>query len=278
MKILILGSHGIVGSGLIKYLKDINCDIIEWDIKMGQKYDLCDDNNYYFLENTIKLVDFVYFLAYDVGGAKYISVNDIQFLNNNIKIMLNVFTLLHKYKKKFIFASSQMSNMYDNIYGSCKHIGEHYTKMLNGLIVRLWNVYGYEKASIKSHVITDFINMANKNSIIKMRTNGKEKRQLLYNEDCGEVLYILLIQYDNFIEEERYIIDITSFEWISIYELAKLIKKIYIEKFNKNVVIIKGEKEDDTHIKLNIPNNYIQQYWKPKISLEDGIKKSFFSE
>jgi nucleoside-diphosphate-sugar epimerase len=53
------------------------------------------------------------------------------------------------------------------------------------MIVRLWNVYGYETA--RTHVITDFIRMAREGRI-DMRTNGKESRQFLYADDCCKCL------------------------------------------------------------------------------------------
>ena len=71
--------------------------------------------------------------------------------------MANAFGLIEKYKKPFVFASSQMSNMSYSPYGVLKRVGELYTKSLGGLIVKFWNVYGIEKDMNKAHVITDFI-------------------------------------------------------------------------------------------------------------------------
>ena len=51
----------------------------------------------------------------------------------------------------FIFASSQMSNMsHTHRTVLMKRVGELYTKSLNGLIVKFWNVYGIEKDMEKS--------------------------------------------------------------------------------------------------------------------------------
>ena len=94
---------------------------------------------------------------------------------NNLLIMSNVFSLLKKHNKKFIFASSQMSNMDFSPYGTLKRLGEDVTKSLNCLYVKFWNVYGIEKDLNKAHVITDFVLMALKTNKIKMLTNGMEK-------------------------------------------------------------------------------------------------------
>ena len=141
----------------------------------------------------------MYFLAFDVGGSTYLKKyqNTYEFVSNNIKIMNNVFDLLKESDKPFIFASSQMANMLDSNYGLLKAIGESYTRALDGLIVRFWNVYGYESSPEKSHVITDFIEMARNNGEIKMRTDGQEERQLLYGDDAAYCLHILANEYGN---------------------------------------------------------------------------------
>ena len=72
-------------------------------------------------------------------------------------MMVNAFEYIARYKKPFVFASSQMSNMSYSPYGVMKRVGELYTQSLNGLIVKFWNVYGIEKDMEKAHVITDFI-------------------------------------------------------------------------------------------------------------------------
>jgi nucleoside-diphosphate-sugar epimerase len=79
--------------------------------------------------------------------------------------MRNVFDVLERYKKPFVFASSQMSNMSYSPYGLAKAVGESYTKTLGGLVVKFWNVYGVEHDLDKSHVITDFIIKAKKTKV-----------------------------------------------------------------------------------------------------------------
>jgi nucleoside-diphosphate-sugar epimerase len=90
---------------------------------------------------------------------------------------------LDKFKKPFVFASSQMSTMMHSNYGLLKLIGERATESLNGLTVSFWNIYGNETDENKFHVITDFIRMAHNNKEIKMQTNGEEIRDFLYVKD-----------------------------------------------------------------------------------------------
>ena len=193
-KILILGSGGQIGGHLVDFFKlKKEYEILEFDILSGKTFDLRNFNNKN-IEKYIKKSDFIFFLAFDVGGSRYLKKyqKTYNFLMNNLLIMSNVFQLIKKHKKKFIFASSQMSNMDFSPYGTLKRLGEEITKSLNGIYVKFWNVYGIEKDEDKSHVITDFILMAFKKKKIKMLTDGNESREFLYATDCSFGLFISL--------------------------------------------------------------------------------------
>ncbi len=196
MKYLVLGSSGQIGSHLVSHLIHHGEEVVEYDIVRDVKEDLRIYNNN-LLEKYINESDFVFFLAFDVGGSRYLEKyqDSYDFIENNIKIMSNTFSLLEEYNKPFIFTSSQMSDMGYSTYGLCKALGERYTDSIGGLNVRLWNGYGNEKDLEKSHVITDFINKAKNTSNINMLTDGKEERQFLHADDCSRCLHILSKEY-----------------------------------------------------------------------------------
>jgi len=157
MNITILGSAGQIGAYLSEYLKDKGHHVSNVDIVNGPQFDLRVTPNTV-VENAIQYADFVFFLAFDVGGSRYLKKyqHTFEFVNNNTRMMANTFRLLEKHKKRFIFASSQMSNMSYSPYGVMKRVGELHTTALKGLTVKFWNVYGIEKDMEKAHVITDF--------------------------------------------------------------------------------------------------------------------------
>jgi len=272
-KVLILGSEGQIGSHLKMYLKKKNYSVYEFDITNSQKQDLRIFNNLN-CKKLIKKVDFIFFLAFDVGGSRYLKKyqNTYDFVSNNIKLMSNTFELIKKYKKRFIFASSQMSNMTYSNYGILKNIGERYSELLNGIVVKFWNVYGIERDLTKSHVITDFIIKGIKNKKIDMLTNGKEVRDFLYAEDCCNGLEIIMKKF-NQIKKSKKSIDLTTGRYTSILNIAKIIKKILNEK--KIRVIIKPSSNVDTvqKNKKNLPNRFFFKFWKPKYTLENGIRE-----
>lgn len=272
-KILILGSEGQVGSHLKEFLNHRGYAVLEFDLVRNTNEDLRKPGNKK-LEKLIRLSDFVFFLAFDVGGSRYLKKyqNTYDFVSNNIKLMSNTFELIKKYKKKFIFASSQMSNMTYSNYGILKNIGERYSELLNGIVVKFWNVYGIEKDLTKSHVITDFIIKGIKNKKIDMLTNGKEVRDFLYAEDCCNGLEIIMKKF-NQIKKSKKSIDLTTGRYTSILNIAKIIKKILNEK--KIRVIIKPSSNVDTvqKNKKNLPNRFFFKFWKPKYTLENGIRE-----
>ncbi len=158
-----------------------------------------------------------------------------------------------------------MANMSYSPYGVCKTLGEIYTKSLNGLIVKFWNVYGPENDLEKSHVVTDFILKA-KNGIIDMMTDGTEERQFLHAEDCSEALYILSQKYNEIDRDKN--LHITNFEWNTIMDVAKIIHDEIPCK-----IVPSKEKDTVQQNKKNEPDPYILNFWKPRISLKEGINK-----
>jgi len=268
MKNLVLGSSGQIGKELTNYLRNQNQTVFEFDIYNSKYEDLRIHNNI-LLQKLLYESDFVYFLAFDVGGSTYLKKyqHTFDFIDNNIKLMAETFTHLEKYKTPFIFASSQMSNMSFSPYGILKAVGETYTKSLNGLIVKFWNVYGIEHDLEKTHVITDFILQAKHVHKINMLTDGEEERQMLYTEDCCKCLKILSEKYNDISRTEQ--LHITNFEWTKIIDIAKIISKTF-----NNVPIFPALTKDTVQQGYrNEPSTDILKYWKAETSLEDGIKK-----
>ena len=224
--ILILGSSGQIGSHLVNFLKNKKYNVVEFDIERNKKEDLRLRNNP-ILKKKLANADYVFFLAFDVGGSRYLQKyqKSYEFIKNNLDLMSETFELLKKNNKRFIFASSQMSNMPHSNYGILKLIGEKISQTTNGLIVKFWNVYGIEKNISKSHVITDFVLMAIKNKKIKMLTDGNESRDFLYADDCCEGLEIAMKNHTKFIKQ-GISIDIASGKETKIINIAKIIQTI----------------------------------------------------
>ena len=274
MKVLNLGSSGQIGAYLTEYLRKKGHEVIEYDKNLGARYNLTAIPSTW-LESCIKQADFVFFLAFDVGGSRYLKKyqHTFDFINNNTRLMANVFGLLEKYNKRFVFASSQMSNMSYSPYGVMKRVGELYTTSLKGLTVKFWNVYGIEKDMDKAHVITDFIKKGFEEGDFEMMTDGTEERQFLYAEDCCEALETIMENYTDFKPEDP--LHITSFHATSIKEVAAIIMGQF-NLIDKQVKISPGLAKDSVQMdKRNEANSYIMDWWLPQTNMQDGIKAVF---
>ena len=275
MNITILGSAGQIGAYLSEYLKDKGHHVSNVDIVNGVQYDLRVTPNTV-VENAIQYADFVFFLAFDVGGSRYLKKyqHTFEFVNNNTRMMANTFRLLGKHKKRFVFASSQMSNMSYSPYGVMKRVGELHTTALKGLTVKFWNVYGIEKDMEKAHVITDFIRKGFEEGQFEMMTDGTEERQFLYAEDCCEALETIMESYTDFKPEDP--LHITSFHSNTIREIANIIQGCFGLIDKHDVKINSGLAKDSVQMdKRNEADNYILNWWVPKTTIDVGIRKVF---
>lgn len=264
MNCLVLGSSGQIGSALCKYLEREGHNVTEFDIENGEHEDLRIPGA---LDGLLQDIDFVFFLAFDVGGSTYLKTyqHTYEFIDNNALLMVNTFFALKKYNKPFIFASSQMSNMAFSSYGILKSLGEFYTKTLGGLVVKFWNVYGIEHDPRKTHVITDFVQSALTKGEIKMRTDGQEERQFLFADDCCRALLTLAINYNTIGRDKP--LHISSFSWLKIFDIAKIIATMC-----GNVPVIPGVDKDTVQQGLrNEPDPFILEWWSPTTSIQSGI-------
>lgn len=254
-KNLVIGSEGFIGRSLCKYLEKIGEDVVRFDIKRTQEEDIRT------AVIDFKNIDRIYILAWDVGGAKYLYEKSAQKyqLEWNLKLLSNLMPQIEKSEKPFLFISSQLAEECDTVYGVTKRLGEVWTRLLNGVFIRQWNVYGpIEKESIRSHVISDFVTQAIETKEIKMMTTGDEKRQFIYIDDVCKAWHWAL---ENDLKGTY---DITSFEWVKIIDVANIIAKFTGAK------VIPGEivgSTPITPIRGKIPG------WIPEIGLEEGLKK-----
>lgn len=252
---LVIGSSGFIGKYFCNFLEKKGELVTRFDIKNSPTQD-ARHKSFNFSEYSN-----IYFLAWDVGGAKYLYQKESQLhqLNWNLNLLTNLMPQLLQQKSNFLFISSQLAEECDTVYGVTKRLGEVWSNLINGSIARQWNAYGIvEPYNIRSHVISDFIHQAVNTGVIKMLTNGEEKRQFIHMEDISEAW--LFITSNNL----KGVYDITTYEWVKIIDIASYIAN------KTNAKVITGNKIGSspiTQIKNKIPG------WKAKINLYEGILK-----
>jgi nucleoside-diphosphate-sugar epimerase len=252
---LVLGSEGFVGRPLCRYLEAMGETVVHFDIKRSGNEDArC---------TTLDLdgIDRVYFLAWEVGGAKYLYRDDVQFsqLDWNLKLLLNVMPQLRASDIPFLFVSSQLAEERDTVYGVTKRLGEVWTRLCKGVRVRLWNVYGsYEDSTERSHVVADFVHQALENGEIRMLTDGSEVRQFVHVDDVCRGFRTALE------DGLRGLYDVTSFEWVPVRRVADTVAELTGTK------VVPGPGRGSTPltpIMGKIPG------WSPEVSLEEGLAR-----
>ncbi len=277
MKILVLGHKGQIGSAFMDYASSVrNLEVHGLDILgTGSEYaDLARPSER--LQEEISWADCVLFLAYNVGGSKYLKTAEwtFDYVDENYRIMHSVFSICDQMYKPVVFGSSQMATMTHSPYGVMKRVGEFMCKSIDGLNVRFWNVYGIETDPEKYHVITDFVLDALHNGEITINSTGQEKRQFLYSVDCAKALYQVCINYRAIkIDMDLANLDscdISNFEWNTIEDVASTIAdNLGNIKVNTNSNL---ENYVDTQRDImNEPNNILDPYWYATTSLSEGI-------
>jgi len=253
---LVLGGSGFIGANLIRYLHSQGHYSKNLDLKNGPNYDLRK-----ILIKDLKSYTGCFFLAWDVGGSKYL--NNIEYwekqYQNNFALINNIFPQLGESEIPFLFISSQLAGTDNTPYSITKLAAENYCKIMqNATVARQWNAYGsIEAYDLKSHVVSDLVRQALQEKVIKLKTTGEEKRQFVHMEDICDAYMKMLIAGNG----EIY--DVSSKNYISILELANKIGKLTNSK-----VIPGNEIGIDPKVK-EIP--WFPE-WIPKIELEYGLQ------
>jgi len=206
--------------------------------------------------------------------------NEKKYFNNNLKGFQDVLNFCSNNKiKKLIFASS--ASVYGNkdktavkehqsldpghYYAYSKLIGENMLKLYSKInkfdytILRFFNIYGPKSNA----VISTFLAQKLQKKKITIFGNGKQKRDFLYIDDlCDAILKVL---ENKKAKNETY--NLGSGKSISINELKnKLSYKDYINLEKRN---------DDIEVSIaNISKIKKHLNWFPKISIEEGLKRS----
>jgi nucleoside-diphosphate-sugar epimerase len=252
---LVLGSEGFVGRSLCEYLIAQGEDVVRFDIKRSS----AEDGRSALLD--LDGIDQVYFLAWEVGGAKYLykHENQIPQMDWNNRLMQNIFAQLQTARLPFLFVSSQLAEECDSVYGVTKRLGEVWTSLLGGVRVRLWNVFGgVEDVTEKSHVIADFVWQAVQQKEIRMLTTGTEMRQFIYIDDVCRGFHRALT------DRATGVYDITTFEWCSVLETANIIAEL------TGAIVVPGTRVGSTPLtpmRGKLPN------WRAEVSLRDGLQR-----
>ena len=303
-KLLILGASGFIGKNLTIFFskkKDFQLTGTYFrkktfikDVKMAQ----CDLTKKKEADKAIKGMDIIIQAAATTSGAKdilakpYIHVNDNAIINSmvtrsaydyNVKhVVVFSCSVMYQSSKKPLKETdfNPSIDMYPNYFGAgwmkvfVEKMCEFYSKLGRNkyTLVRHSNIYGpYDKFDLeKSHVLAASINkiISCKNNKVTIWGNGKEERDLLFISDLINFVDLVIKKQKN--KYELY--NVGSGQLISINKLINKIIKISGKKITAINDLTK--KSLRTFVCLNCYKAKKELQWSPKISLENGIKKT----
>lgn len=295
-KIYVAGATGLVGSAIVRKLKSEGYENV-----IHHRVDLTDkvDTNHLFKAHE---PDYVFLAAAKVGGILANKNYPISFLETNLAIQNNVikYAYLHGVKKLLFLGSSciypklcpqPIKEEYllsghleqtNSAYAIAKIAGIELLKAyrtekgFNSIALMPTNLYGpgdnfdLETSHVLPALISKFHSAKLENSpSVTCWGTGSPFREFLHVDDLADACVFLMNNY-----ESDQIINVGSGTDISIKELAEKVA---------NIVGYQGEikwdtgKPDGTPKKLLNISKLQKLGWKPKISLEDGIKSTYAS-
>jgi len=304
LNILVTGGAGFIGRWVVKRLLEDGHKV--WvldDLSNGQRKNieefLSNPNFAGFVEGDIKNIpvletlfenkfDICYHLAASINVQDSIDDPGTTF-QNDVVGTFNVLEQCRKHNTKIVFMSTCM--VYDRAndengiteahptkpaspYAGSKIAGENmvlsywHAYKLPAVVIRPFNTYGpMQKSSGEGGVVAIFIRRNLEGLPLNIYGDGCQTRDLLYVEDCAE--FVVRAGYSDRVNGE--IINAGLGRDISINDLALLIAK---------------DKEKIVHVPHIHPQSEIAKLlcnyqkakellgWTPKVSLEEGIKRT----
>jgi GDP-L-fucose synthase len=308
-KIYIAGHRGLVGSAIVKNLKEKGYTNLLY--KTHQELDLINQEGVgTFFEK--EKPEYVILAAAKVGGIVANNTYRANFIYENLQIQNNVIhqSYIHKVKKLLFLGSTciypkncpqPMKEEYlltseleytNEPYAIAKIAGikicESYNLQYgtNFISVMPTNLYGInDNFDLEtSHVLPALLRKMheakiNNQSQVEIWGSGKPRREFLYSEDMADACVFILENLDfkdTYSLDEKEIrnthINIGTGVDISIRELAKTIKKIV---GYEGELYFNDSKPDGTMVKLTDPLKLYTFGWRHKTELEDGIKRVY---
>ena len=294
MKILVTGGGGFIGSHLCKKLVCEGHSVIVVDnFSIGRRSNLREIKNkikifnrnianYNSIKSLFKNVDCVFHLAALADIVPSIE-NPDEYYNTNVTGTYNVLKLsLKNNVKRFIYSASSscygIPKQYptkENAainpqypYALTKRLGEelviHFSKVykLNATSLRFFNVYGPRARTTGTYGAVFGVFLAQKiaKKPFTIVGNGKQTRDFTYVSDVVDAI-IKVSKRKNLTGE---IFNVGSGKTVSVNKITKLLR-------GSTVNIPKRPGEPDITF-ASIRKIFLKTGWKPKISIEQGIK------
>jgi len=162
-----------------------------------------------------------------------------------------------------------------SVYDEAKRFGETITahfyrnNLVDARIIRIFNTYGPRMLKEDMRMIVSFIIQAVKNEPITIFGTGKQTRSLCYVDDTVDGIIKLMFSKNT----KGKIVNVGSSDEHTVLEYAEIVKKI---SNSKSEIVFNEELPKDDPLQRRADTTVAKQLlsWEPKISLEEGVKKT----
>lgn len=300
-RILVTGGAGFIGSHLCGYLLKRNHQVICLDNfftgSMNNIKDFLKDKHFELIEHDItapvylKNIDEIYNLACPASPVHY-QYDPVKTIKDNVFGAINILELARKTRAKVLQASTsevygdpqihpQKETYNGNVnplslracYDEGKRCAEtlfmDYFRQYNLpiKIVRIFNTYGPNMNLDDGRVVSNFIIQALNNRDITVYGNGRQTRSFQYISDLIRGL-VKMMTIDNFAGP----VNLGNPQEIEIIFLAK--KIIQLSKSKSKITFRLLPKDDPARRKPDIVLAQKKLKWRPKVKLDDGLKRT----
>ena len=291
-KILITGGAGYIGSVLAELLLNKGYNVTVYDnlmYKQTSLLHLCNETRFNFIKGDVtnkkqllpQIInnDIIIPLAAIVGApacdaneelATAINYTQIEFIVDNLRkdqqlIMPNT-NSQYGSSDKIITEESPFNPLSHYAVTKCK-AEEYIMDWENGICLRLATVFGSSPRMRTDLLVNDFVYKTITEGCLVL-FQSKFKRNYIHVRDIAETFLFCIRNYDK-LNGQVFNVGLSDAN-LNKMELAKKIKTYY-----PNLVIIENEFSTDIDNRNYIvSNDKLESYgWKPKYSIDDGIKE-----
>lgn len=300
-RILVTGGAGFLGSYLCEKLTEQGHDVICVDnFFTSQKSNvapLLGKANFELIRHDITMplfleVDEVYNLACPAAPGHY-QYNPIKTMKTSLAGSMNMLGLAKRCRAKILQAST--SEVYgdpevhpqpESYRGNVNPIGPRScydegkraaealfmdyrrTHKMPVRIVRIFNTYGPRMHPFDGRVVSNFIRQALKNEPITLFGDGSQTRSFCYRDDLIDAMILMMENEEDFIGP----VNVGNPSEFTIRQLAELI--IRLTGTSSRLITRELPEDDPQQRKPDISLARRKLGWEPKVSLEDGLRKT----
>ncbi len=300
MRILVTGGAGFLGSHLCERLLNEGHEVLCLDnFFTGRKkniLELLKNPAFELVRHDIVLpilleVDWIYHLACPASPVHY-QYNPVKTIKTNILGTLNMLGMAKRVKARMLLAST--SEVYgdpavhpqkEDYWGHVNPIGirscydegkraaetlmmdYHRQNRVDIRIVRIFNTYGPRMLADDGRVVSNFIVQALKSDDITVYGKGSQTRSFCYVDDLVDGM-VRMMNAENFTGP----VNIGNPDEYTILDFAK---KIVAMTGSKSRIVYKSLPSDDpTQRQPDITLAGEKLGWKPKVSVDEGLKRT----